>query len=104
MEYLNVLSVSAKSVSTTPPTLVSPADGDTNVTVNTTFTWTGEADVLWLDLNPSFANHSTFSVTGTSYTVTSPLNPNTIYYWKAGKTVGSTTYWSQYNFHFTTGP
>ncbi|MCC6866754.1 MAG: hypothetical protein IT280_11410 [Ignavibacteria bacterium] len=93
----------SKATDPTPPTLLTPADGDTNVSRSTTFTWSGTADVLWLDVNSSFNNHTEYSVSGTSFTVPAPLNPNTYYYWQAGRNVGGRMYWSQYSFHFRTG-
>lgn len=94
----------SKSTSTTPPVLVSPYDNDSNVARLTTFQWTGTADVIWVDVNASFSTPLTYAVSGTSYTLTSPLNANSYYYWKAGRTIGTTIYWSDSYFYFRTGP
>ena len=96
-------STDSKSTSTTPPSLVSPYDNDSNVATLTPFQWTGEANVIWIDVNPSFPSPLSYTVTGTSYTLTTPLSPNSLYYWKAGKIVGSTTYWSSNYYYFRTG-
>ncbi len=93
----------SKPVSNAPPVLLKPYDNDTNVSINTTFEWSGTADVIWLDINPSFSNPQSFSVTGNSYTVTDPLSIFGNYYWKAGRTIGGTVYWSENYYHFVTG-
>jgi len=93
----------SKSISVAPPGLVKPYDNDSNVSLNTTFEWSGTADVIWIDINPSFSAPQIFNVTGNSYTLTSPLSPNSLYYWKAGHTVSGSTYWSANYFFFRTG-
>lgn len=93
----------SKSVSANPPVLLSPYDGDTNVAVHTTFTWSGEAQVIWIDVNPDFSNPLVYTVSGNSFTLTEPLSVYTYYYWKAGKVVGNSTFWSENYFYFSTG-
>jgi hypothetical protein len=93
----------SKSISTAPPVLVSPYDNDSNVATLTTFVWTGTADVIWLDVNSSFSNPVSYAVSGTTFTVTDPLSSYGSYYWKAGRTIGSTTYWSDNYYYFRTG-
>ena len=93
----------SKSTSTTPPSLVYPYDNDSNVATMTTFRWTGTADVIWLDVNPAFSNPVSYTVSDTSYTVTDPFSANSSYYWKAGRTIGGTIYWSADYFYFRTG-
>ncbi|MEO8514407.1 MAG: hypothetical protein ABI543_12675 [Ignavibacteria bacterium] len=95
-------STDSKSTSTNPPALVSPYDNDSNQALLTPFQWTGEAQVIWIDVNPTFPSPLSYTVSGTSYTLTTPLSPNTSYYWKAGRIVGSTTYWSTNYYHFRT--
>lgn len=95
-------STDSKSTSNTPPALVSPYDNDSNVALLTPFQWTGEANVIWIDVNPSFPNPISYTVTGTTYTLTTPLSANGSYYWKAGKIVSGTTYWSSNYYHFRT--
>ncbi len=78
-------------------------NNDTNVSIHTTFEWSGTADVIWLDVNPSFSNPVAYTVTGNSYTVTDPLSTFGNYYWKAGRTVGGKVYWSENYYYFQTG-
>ena len=86
------------------PTIVNPTDQDSNAALAPTFTWTGSADVIQVSTNNSFTAmvHSA-SITGTSYTMPSNLQHGTLYYWRAGLTVGSTVYWSLI-FSFRTSP
>jgi len=93
----------SKSVSVAAPSLVKPSDNDSNIAINTTFEWTGTADVIWVDVNPSFSAPMVFNVTGNSYYLTTPLSQNSSYYWKAGRTVSGTTYWSANYYYFRTG-
>jgi hypothetical protein len=44
----------------------------------------------------------TYEVSGESFTLTNPLAPNTVYFWKAGITSGSGVYWSSSIYRFTT--
>jgi len=93
----------SKSVSVAPPSLVKPSDNDSNIAINTTFEWTGNADVIWVDVNPSFSAPLVYNVTGNSFTIPTPLSQNSPYYWKAGHTVSGTTYWSANYYYFRTG-
>ena len=93
----------SKPISNAPPVLLKPYNNDTNVSIHTTFEWSGTADVIWLDVNPSFSNPVVFTVTGNSYTVTDPLSIYGAYYWKAGRTVGGKIYWSENYYYFVTG-
>lgn len=92
-----------KSINTTPPVLVKPYDYDSNVSIHTTFEWTGVADVIWLDNNASFPNPVSYTVSGNSYTVTDPLSTYSSYYWKAGRTIDGNIYWSANHYYFRTG-
>lgn len=92
-----------KSVNTSPPVLVKPYDYDSNVSINTTFEWTGTADVIWLDFNSAFSNPLSYGVSGNSFTVPDPLSTYSGYYWKAGRTIGGKVYWSENYYYFTTG-
>jgi hypothetical protein len=94
----------SKSVSVNPPGLLKPYDGDSNVSRATTFEWSGEATTIQIDINPNFNTPKfTYAVTGNAFTITTPLEAHSVYYWKAGKTVGSTTYWSENSYRFKTG-
>ncbi len=95
-------STDSKSTSNTPPTLVYPYDNDSNVALLTNFRWTGEANVIWIDTNPSFPSPISYTVTGTTFTLTTPLSANTSYYWKAAKIVSGTPYWSSNYYYFRT--
>lgn len=95
----------SKPEAVTKPSLVSPEDNATNVLSTATFTWSGAATVIEIDINSAFntAQKLSYSVSGTQFTVPTALSTNTIYYWRAGNTVGGTTYWSDNYNTFTTG-
>ena len=69
------------------PSLSSPTDGATGVSTTPTFSWTAVADAesytLEIATDDAFANivHTATDISGTSYTLSSPLNANTLYYW-----------------------
>lgn len=94
----------SKSISTTPPVLIYPYDNDSNVAVMTTFRWSGTADVIWLDVSPAFPTPVSYTVTDSAFTVPDPLSSYSAYYWKAGRTIGGTIYWSDNYYYFRTGP
>ena len=96
----------SKSISVTPPGLVEPANNDTMVAVAPLFKWNNSADQLQIDISSGFENpFYTTAVTGNEFQLPSGiLNPSTYYYWRAGTTVGGTTYWSQDRFFFRTRP
>lgn len=81
----NVKVDSAPTVAPSCTTVTSPANNTTGVPANATFSWTAAPGAssydLYLDTN---ANPTTLlkNVTGNSYTVTSNLDLNTVYYWK----------------------
>jgi subtilisin-like proprotein convertase family protein len=70
------------------PTLTTPSDGATGVSTTPTFSWTGVADTesytLEIATDAAFTNivHTASDITGTSYTLTTALNANTVYYWR----------------------
>ncbi|HHB90955.1 MAG TPA: hypothetical protein ENK60_06565 [Anaerolineae bacterium] len=70
------------------PTLLSPPDGATNVSTTPTFTWSdvidAESYTLEIATDSSFNNivHTATDIQGTSYTLATPLDPNTTYYWR----------------------
>ncbi len=88
--------------------LNTPADGLTSVSVTPTFSWASVADAesytLEIATDVAFSNiiHTASDITGTSYTLTSALSANAIYYWrvKAVNVCGSAS-WSA-AFSFTT--
>ena len=99
MFSLHIDDVSVSAAPTAVPsctTIASPANGSTNVAVNTTLSWaaTMNADSydLYLDTNPD-PTTLVANVSGTNYTVTSNLNLSTVYYWKIvpKNTVGAAT-------------
>jgi len=90
------------------PVLVSPNDKATNVTLTPLFKWTGTADKLEIATNPSFGSgdikHSA-NVSGEQYSMPSNvLQRSTMYYWRAGKTAGTSVDWSVSIFSFSTIP
>jgi hypothetical protein len=94
----------AKPDPVTKPSLSSPNDNATNVSLTPTFTWTGAADVLEVAINSNFSTikHSA-NVSGQSYKMPSGvLEKNSRYYWRAGKKSGNETYWSDDRFTFVT--
>jgi len=96
----------SKSISVTPPGLVEPANNDTMVAAAPLFKWNNNADQLQIDVSAGFENpFYTTAVTGNQFQLPSGvLNPSSYYYWRAGTTVGGTTYWSQDRFFFRTRP
>jgi hypothetical protein len=96
-------STNTKAVSVSPPSLVSPSDMDSNVSLTPTFTWTGNANRFEISTNAAFSNivHSA-AVYGTSYTMPDPLLPGTFYYWHAGVSGGTIVYWSSDYYTFLT--
>ncbi|SRR5260221_6741642 len=98
-------STDSKPISTAAPVLVSPADTSSNISLTPTFTWTGSADKLEIGSNNTFTTIiQSANVTGTTYTVTTPLQANTLYFWRAGLTAGSTVYWCTNIYSFRTRP
>jgi len=85
------------------PTLVSPNNGATNVSINTSLSWNSAARAVSYSLQVS--TNSSFSslvvnqsgISGTSYSVN--LNYNTTYYWRVNATnSGGTSGWSSRTF------
>lgn len=90
------------------PVLVAPSDHATNVSLAPLFKWTGTADKLEIAINPNFGSgdiiHSS-AVSGQQYQMPSnKLQKGITYYWRAGKTSGSSIDWSESIFSFTTIP
>lgn len=92
----------SKPINTTPPTLISPADNDSNISLTPTFTWSGTADKLSYSTNSSFTNAVTLDVSGTQHTLGTALNRSTTYFWKAGITSGGNIIWSTVYYRFRT--
>lgn len=91
-----------KATSVTAPSLVSPPDNATGVSLTPTFQWSGVANKLQISTNSNFDGAITYEVSGQSYTLSTSLNRNTVYFWRAGVVSGSTIYWSSPFFRFTT--
>ena len=70
------------------PTLVDPPDGATNVSLTPTFTWNAvaNADAYRLEVatDAGFNSivHTATGIAGTSYTMPTPLEMDTTYYWR----------------------
>ena len=94
----------SKSESVTAPTLTSPANNDTMVSLTATFQWSSEGDKLQIDQSAGFTGPMEFAVSANSMTIPAGnLSPGTYYYWRVGKTLGGTVYWSN-SFYFRTRP
>jgi outer membrane protein assembly factor BamB len=79
------------------PTLITPADGDIDIPVKTTFTWSSVANVIAYDLEISkdatFTTKAAMGSTTTSLTAT--LANNIVYYWRVrGKNGNNLGIWS----------
>ncbi len=100
-------STDSKAVSVTRPTLVSPANNDSTVSITPTFKWSGAADKLEIGTDQSLT-HVIYScnVTDSSYTLpaSNHLLPGAWYYWNVGATSGSSVNWSSVNYGFKTAP
>lgn len=88
------------------PTLTSPADGDTGVSIQPTFQWSAGSNTEKFQIasDNGFTNlvlDKTFNASETSYTLTESekLDNNSIYYWRVSLDGGTT--WSS-TFSFTT--
>jgi hypothetical protein len=89
-----------------PPSLLTPADRDSMISLTPTFTWSGNATTIQIAVNTDFTTlvNSSSSLSGNSYTMPSGLlSANTFYYWRAGQSSSGTIYWSANTFTFKTG-
>ncbi len=90
-----------------PPVMVSPAANATGVAVKPTFTWDAAPGAtsyfVTVSTNDRFTNpydEQSFTVTGTSGSPSTALNPNSVYYWRVasnypnGDRVYPATNWS----------
>jgi photosystem II stability/assembly factor-like uncharacterized protein len=96
------------SGATCPPPLLTPQNGSTSLSLRPTFTWGAVSGASGYSLQVSdVADFSVLrvnaSVSGTSYTPSSDLLPNTLHYWRARTTsAAGTSDWSTAR-TFTTG-
>ena len=89
-----------------PPTLLTPPDNATNISLFPTFTWSTSSGATYYHLQV-FTGATTIidqnNITGTSYTVTSAvLTGNTYYYWRVSAGNGGGEGAFSGFFHFTT--
>jgi len=89
------------------PTLISPPNGATDVSLTPTFNWSPVSDALsyYLQLSTSsdFSSPLLFQVAGPPYTLRESLSENTTYYWRVRAAKGSVEFssWSSV-WRFTT--
>lgn len=93
----------SKAISVTAPSLSEPADNSSGITRTPNFKWTGSADKLECATNSNFENAISWDVSGSEYTIPTPLNPGTTYFWRAGKKNGTAIVWCEQYWRFTTG-
>ncbi len=92
--------------------LLTPANGATNVPVPPTFTWTAAAQAgtysIQIATDAGFTNivDQASGLTGTTYTPSTALNTNTMYYWRvqATNTCGTSNYSEVFNFRTVAAP
>ena len=89
------------------PVLESPSDKATDISITPQFRWTGSADKLEIAINSGFNSGDivrSITVSGQEYTLPSSLalSRGKMYYWRAGKTAGSSIDWSESIYSFTT--
>lgn len=89
------------------PTLLSPADGATGISIDTTLAWNASTNAttytLQVSLTPAFSSFvvNQSNISATSYEVTG-LSNNQQYYWRVNASnAGGTSAWSS-TWHFTT--
>ena len=89
------------------PTLSSPSNGATGIAVNTTWSWSSVSGAtsyeLWIIKDTAGTAYTKDpSVAGTSWSNATPLDSNTLYYWRVrASNSGGSSAWSGY-WHFTT--
>ena len=94
------------------PVLTSPANGATNVPVPPTFTWSAAAQAgtysIQIATDAGFTNivDQASGLTATTYTPSTALNTNTMYYWRvlATNTCGPSAYSAVFNFRTVAAP
>ncbi|MFP4288424.1 MAG: PKD domain-containing protein, partial [Bacteroidales bacterium] len=96
-----------------PFSLIEPANQQTLTSLTPYFSWSNSFDPdpgdyvtyhLWISTNSNFSNYAEYVTENSNYTLSAPLNPNTVYYWKvkAVDTHGAHTWSNQTNWWFTT--
>ena len=94
------------------PVLLTPANGATNVPVPPTFTWAAAAQAgtysIQIATDAGFTNivDQASGLTGTTYTPSTALNTNTLYYWRvlATNACGTSAYSEVFNFRTVAAP
>ena len=92
------------AINVSAPSLLSPTNGDTTVTLTPTLKWTGLADKVEISTDGSITHviHSA-AVNDSSYTIPSGILQNgTWYYWHAGIYSGTGEVWSGTIYSFKT--
>lgn len=90
--------IPSTTITLNPPTLLTPSNGSTNVTVSPTLTWSPVTDALSYNvaysLNSDMSSATTANVTTTSYSL-SNLSQGKTYYWRVQAVNGGiTSNWS----------
>ncbi|MGG9971865.1 reprolysin-like metallopeptidase [Ferruginibacter sp. SUN002] len=101
-----VITITKGNPAPAAPNLITPADLAIGQSASTTFNWsavpTATSYTLEISLSNIFATtvQSISNISSNNYTLTTPLNQNTIYYWrvKAFNSCGSSTYSDQFLF------
>lgn len=94
----------SKAITVSAPSLVEPADNSTGISLAPIFKWSGDASKIEIATNTTFENPVyTSEVSGTEFTLPSGvLQGGTVYFWRAGKSVSNSMYWSADAYRFTT--
>jgi len=86
----------SKATPVTTPSLVSPLNGASSVSLTPTLQWSGAADKLQISNTEGFSSpFYSISITGNSHVVPSgQLQSNKWYYWRVGNSQSGSVTWS----------